>query len=201
MRRWRNGKARLPSKRTVGVRLPGGALTLRWRKRSDSPGPQPGACGFESRAEHSRPTVYGLGSGVSPPNRVRLPVGSLRGWRSSVARQARNPRSEVRIRHPRHSGVVQRQDASLLRKLSGFESLRRSHGVLAQLVRAHRDDNPERHVRLVLWVPRSCGEKDITLDYESRDWGFKSLRERAGLASSMGEHLVHTQGTEVRFLR
>ena len=52
-----------------------------------------------------------------------------------------------------------------------------------------------------LWVPRSCGEKDITLDYESRDWGFKSLRERAGSASSMGEHLVHTQGTEVRFLR
>jgi hypothetical protein len=32
----------------------------------------------------------------------------------------------------------------------------------------------------VLRVLRSCGEKDITLDYESRDWGFKSLRERAG---------------------
>ena len=65
----------------------------------------------------------------------------------------------------------------------------------------HQDDNLERHVRLVLRVLRSCGEKDITLDYESRDWGFKSLREHAGSASSMGEHLVHTQGTEVRFLR
>ena len=53
----------------------------------------------------------------------------------------------------------------------------------------------------MLRVLHSCGEKDITLDYESRDWGFKSLRERAGLASSMAEHLVHTQGTEVRFLR
>jgi hypothetical protein len=53
----------------------------------------------------------------------------------------------------------------------------------------------------VLGVLRSCGEKDITLDYESRDWGFKSLRERAGSASSMGEHAVHTRGTEVRFLR
>jgi hypothetical protein len=38
----------------------------------------------------------------------------------------------------------------------------------------------------VLRVLRSCGEKDITLDYESRDWGFKSLRERAGSASSNG---------------
>ena len=65
----------------------------------------------------------------------------------------------------------------------------------------HQDDNLERHVGLVLRVLRSCGEKDITLDYESRDWGFKSLRERAGSASSMREHLVHTQGTEVRFLR
>lgn len=63
------------------------------------------------------------------------------------------------------------------------------------------DGEPAGHVRLVLRVLRSCGEKDITLDYESRDWGFKSLRERAGSASSMGEHLVHTQGTEVRFLR
>lgn len=107
-----------------------------------------------------------------------------------------------------------------------FDSSRESQGVLAQVVRApgrqlggrgfksrrsrfaphssaaeHQDDNLERHVRLVLRVLRSCGEKDITLDYESRDWGFKSLRERAGSASSMGEHLVHTQGTEVRFLR
>ena len=32
------------------------------------------------------------------------------------------------------SGVVQRQDAALLRQLSGFESLRRSRGRLAQLV-------------------------------------------------------------------
>ena len=65
----------------------------------------------------------------------------------------------------------------------------------------HQDDNLDRHVRLVLRVLRSCGEKDITLDYESRDWGFKSLREHAGSASSMGEHAVHTRGTEVRFLR
>jgi hypothetical protein len=65
----------------------------------------------------------------------------------------------------------------------------------------HQDDSLERHVRLVLRVLRSCGEKDITLDYESRGWGFKSLRERTGSASSMGEHLVYTQGTGVRFLR
>ena len=65
----------------------------------------------------------------------------------------------------------------------------------------HQDDNLERHVRLVLRVLRSCGEKDITLDYESRDWGFKSLRERASSASSMAEHLAYIQGTEVRFLR
>ena len=65
----------------------------------------------------------------------------------------------------------------------------------------HQDDNLERHVRLVLRVLRSRGEKDITLDYESRNWGFKSLREHAGSASSMGEHAVHTRGTGVRFLR
>jgi hypothetical protein len=82
----------------------------------------------------------------------------------------------------------------------GFKSRQdrpRPHSSAAE----HQDDNLERHVRLVLRVLRSCSEKDITLDYESRGWGFKSLRERASLASSMGEHLVHSQGTEVRFRR
>ena len=41
----------------------------------------------------------------------------------------------------------------------------------------HQDDNLERHVRLVLRVLPSCGEKEITPDYESGDWGFKSLQE------------------------
>ena len=35
----------------------------------------------------------------------------------------------------------------------------------------HRDDNPGRHVRLVLRVPRSCGEKEIIPDYESGGGG------------------------------
>lgn len=35
------------------------------------------------------------------------------------------------------SGVVQRQDVALLRQLSGFESLHRSRGRLAQLVVHH----------------------------------------------------------------
>ena len=60
------------------VQVPGGAHAP-LEERDNSPGPHPGDCGFKSRTEHG-PIVYRLGSGTfNSGNRVRLPVGLLRG--------------------------------------------------------------------------------------------------------------------------
>lgn len=60
------------------VRVPGGAHAP-LEERDNSPGPQPGDCGFKSRTEHG-PIVYRLRSGTfTSENRIRVPVGLLRG--------------------------------------------------------------------------------------------------------------------------
>lgn len=151
-----------------------------------SPGPQPGDCRFKSGTRHLGLIVYWLGFGpfkAAKTGRNRLGL-RLTVWgygavvpalpisRGLMAGQRTvNPSVEVRL---------------LPREPWGLSSGGQSAGPSTRRPRVQI---------------RSCGEKDITLDYESRDWGFKSLRERAGSASSMGEHLVHNQGTEVRFLR
>ena len=57
-----------------------------------------------------------------------------------------------------------------------FEAGRHRQARIAQRPE-HQDDNLERHIRLVLRVPGSCGEKEIIPDYGSGWWGFESLRE------------------------
>ena len=107
-----------------------------------------------------------------------------------------------------------------------FESFRGSHGDVAQSgerrpVKAEvtgskpaiaayariaqrqerQDDNLERHVRLVLRVLKRPSSNGQGTRLRISEWGFDSSWARQSSASSMGEHLVHTQGTEVRFLR
>jgi hypothetical protein len=118
------------------------------------------------------------------------------------------------------SPVVQRQNVRLLTGESRFESWSGSHDGVAQQVRAlpcqgrgrefetrrhrqariaqrpeHQDDNLERHVRLVLRVPRSCGEKEIIPDYGSGGGGSSPSGSASSSASSMGERAVHTRDT------
>lgn len=77
--------------------------------------------------------VYGLGSlTFNQRDGVRISVGSLRGREFGSLGRAHKPEIARFNSGLRHSGVVQRQDASLLRKLSVFESPRRSHGDVAQ---------------------------------------------------------------------
>ena len=144
-----------------------------------SPGPQPGDCRFKSGTRHLGLIVYWLGFGpfkAAKTGRNRLGLrrsGSCAPISRGLMAGQRtvNPSVEVRL---------------LPREPWGLSSGGQSAGPSTRRPRVQI---------------RSCGEKDITLDYESRDWGFKSLRERAGSASSMRRHLVHNQGTEVRFLR
>jgi hypothetical protein len=78
-RRWRNRRARFPSKETAPGSSPGRRTHAPLEERDNSPGPQPGDCGFKSRTEHG-PIVYRLGSGTfNSGNGVRPPVGLLRG--------------------------------------------------------------------------------------------------------------------------
>ncbi len=111
-RRWRNGTARFPSKETAPGSSPGRRTHAPLEERDNSSGPQPGDCGFEPRTEHG-PIVYRLGSGIfTSEDRVRLPVGLLRGsqvwygvWLITRRCAGSNPVPATN-EDPQHSGVV-----------------------------------------------------------------------------------------------
>ena len=146
-RRWRNGKrGGLLSRQSgfdssaayVNDHAPLGKLVI----PSD---PQSGDCEFEPRTEHARPyrpmarpLAFQAGEDGSEPSRATAGSSTGRAERAHNPRQvgstptpatkasrAPGPVMDGKARHP-HSGVVQRQDVALLRRLSGFESLRQS---------------------------------------------------------------------------
>ncbi len=90
------------------------------------------------------------------------PSGATAGWRSSVPRGPHKPEPRVQIPYPPPDPVSFNGVTDTCPRSSAVE---RHH------------DKAERHVHLVPRVPRSCGETEITPDYESGGWGFDSLRE------------------------
>ena len=155
LRRWRNRTARRPSKPQV--------LSSSLRRRThapleelaNSPGPQPGDCGFEPRTEYARnmaPSVMGRQLAFQAGRPGSSPGGATAGSPNLVWHQAHilkqsgfksQPRNEYKplgscggLPTRLYFGnlqwhVVQWQDAFLLRRSWEFESLRASNGIFS----------------------------------------------------------------------
>ena len=106
-RRWRNGQRISLLTRRLPVRIRGGALTLRWSKRTSHQALNLETAGSSPARSTRGPIVYGLGSWPFKPwNRVRLPAGSPRvRWSSTTP--GFDPEAACESGSRRPSGVVQ----------------------------------------------------------------------------------------------